>query len=190
MNLPPQPCCRFAQPFYILPLSRRPHPKMRGPSQLAQLIRSRILVRHADPAGCPSDPSDSRPRNPAVSGPSYWHGGKPGTKGYVPLKGAGRKVRSGPPLSNQVTGHPGPKPPAPTPKRQVESRWPSAPEALTASLPPRSLRLLPAGATDAGWVYLPLRERTFSRRTRWQAKQSCPIHLTTEKRDDALDEER
>jgi hypothetical protein len=45
-------------------------------------------------------------------------------------------------------------------------RWPSTPKALIASLPPRSLRLLPAGATVAGWVYSPLRERTFSRRTR------------------------
>ena len=43
---------------------------------------------------------------------------------------------------------------------------PSTPKALIALLPPRPLRLLPAGATISGWVYLPLRERTFSRRTK------------------------
>jgi hypothetical protein len=45
-------------------------------------------------------------------------------------------------------------------------RWPSTSKALIASLPPRPLQLLPAGEAVAGWVYLPLRERTFSRRTR------------------------
>ena len=49
--------------------------------------------------------------------------------------------------------------------RQTTQRWSSTPKALTASLPPRPLRLLPAGQAVAGWVYLPLRERTFSRRT-------------------------
>ena len=53
--------------------------------------------------------------------------------------------------------------------RQTTQRWPSTPKALTASLPPRPLRLLPAGEAVAGWVYLPLRERTFSRRTEIQA---------------------
>ena len=49
-------------------------------------------------------------------------------------------------------------------------RWPSTSKALIASLPPRPLRLLPAGEAVAGWVYLPLRERTFSRRTRSRVK--------------------
>jgi hypothetical protein len=48
--------------------------------------------------------------------------------------------------------------------RQVAMR-PSSPEALKILLPPPSLRLLPAGATFAGWVYLPLKIRAFSRRT-------------------------
>ena len=50
--------------------------------------------------------------------------------------------------------------------RQATQRWPSTSKALTASLPPRPLRLLPAGEAVAGWVYLPLRKRTFSRRTK------------------------
>jgi hypothetical protein len=49
--------------------------------------------------------------------------------------------------------------------RQTTQWWSSTPKASTASLPPRPLRLLPAGEAVAGWVYLPLRERTFSRRT-------------------------
>ena len=54
--------------------------------------------------------------------------------------------------------------------RQTTQWWSSTPKALTASLPPRPLRLLPAGEAVAGWVYLPLRERTFSRRTGFQAR--------------------
>jgi len=57
--------------------------------------------------------------------------------------------------------------------RQTTQRWPSTPKALTASLPPRPLRLLPAGEAVAGWVYLPLRERTFPRRTEIQASTAA-----------------
>jgi hypothetical protein len=53
-------------------------------------------------------------------------------------------------------------------------RWPSTSKALIASLPPRPLRLLPAGEAVAGWVYLPLRERSFSRRTRSSANLCRP----------------
>jgi hypothetical protein len=45
--------------------------------------------------------------------------------------------------------------------RQTTQRWSSTPKALTASLPPRPLRLLPAGEAVAGWVYLPLRSARF-----------------------------
>ena len=43
---------------------------------------------------------------------------------------------------------------------------PSTPEASAASLPPRLLRLLPAGAKVAGWDSHPLKDRAFARRTR------------------------
>lgn len=43
---------------------------------------------------------------------------------------------------------------------------PSTPKASTASLPPRLLRLLPAGATVAGRVSHPLEDSAFSRRTK------------------------
>ena len=52
--------------------------------------------------------------------------------------------------------------------RRTTQGWPTTPKALTASLPPRPLRLLPAGEAVAGWGYLPLRERTFPRRTELQ----------------------
>ena len=44
-------------------------------------------------------------------------------------------------------------------------RRPFASEASVASLPPRLLRLLPAGAQVAGWELHPLRKQTFARRT-------------------------
>ncbi|MFO7745501.1 MAG: site-specific DNA-methyltransferase [Psychroflexus sp.] len=50
--------------------------------------------------------------------------------------------------------------------RQVAMR-PSSSEALKISSPPPSLRLLPAGATFAGWGCLPLKVRAFSRRTEY-----------------------
>src|SRR5262249_30289545 len=41
--------------------------------------------------------------------------------------------------------------------------------------PPSSRQLLPAGATLAGWDYLPLRDRAFTRRTQlFGLKQTCP----------------
>jgi hypothetical protein len=43
---------------------------------------------------------------------------------------------------------------------------PSAPKASAASLPPRLLRLLPAGATVAGWGSHPLKDRAFAQRTK------------------------
>lgn len=53
-------------------------------------------------------------------------------------------------------------------------KGPSTPEASVASLPLRLLRLLPAGATVAGWDSHPLKDRAFARRTehgviRWQS---------------------
>jgi hypothetical protein len=44
-------------------------------------------------------------------------------------------------------------------------RRPSTPKASVTSLPPSPLRLLPAGATVAGWVSHPLEICAFSRRT-------------------------
>src|SRR5437016_9151667 len=44
---------------------------------------------------------------------------------------------------------------------------PSTPKASVASLPPRLLRLLPAGAKVAGWGSHPLKDRAFARRTRY-----------------------
>ena len=44
-------------------------------------------------------------------------------------------------------------------------RQPSTPEASAASLPPLLLRLLPAGATLAGWVSHPLKMCAFTRHT-------------------------
>ena len=41
------------------------------------------------------------------------------------------------------------------------------PKASAASLPPRLLRLLPAGATVAGWDSHPLKDRAFARRTKY-----------------------
>ena len=54
---------------------------------------------------------------------------------------------------------------------------PSTPKASVTSLPPSPLRLLPAGATDTGWVSHPLEIRAFSRRTeklrlRWRVGHS------------------
>ena len=43
---------------------------------------------------------------------------------------------------------------------------PSTPEASAASLPPRLLQLLPAGAKVAGRVSHPLEDSAFARRTR------------------------
>jgi len=42
---------------------------------------------------------------------------------------------------------------------------PSAPEASADSLPPRLLRLLPAGTTPTGWELHPLKDRAFARHT-------------------------
>jgi hypothetical protein len=44
---------------------------------------------------------------------------------------------------------------------------PSTPKGSAASLPPRLLRLLPAGATVAGWGSRPLKDRAFARRTNY-----------------------
>ena len=49
--------------------------------------------------------------------------------------------------------------------RQVAFTRPSTPKASADSLPPLLLRLLPAGATVAGWVSHPLKIAAFSRRT-------------------------
>ena len=44
---------------------------------------------------------------------------------------------------------------------------PSTPKASVASLPPRLLRLLPAGAKVAGWGLHPLKDRALARRTNY-----------------------
>lgn len=49
--------------------------------------------------------------------------------------------------------------------RQVTSSDPLHRRLQPASLPPRLLRLLPAGATVAGWDLHPLEDRAFARRT-------------------------
>jgi len=63
--------------------------------------------------------------------------------------------------------------------RRVAMR-PSPPEALKISSPPPSLRLLPAGATFAGWDFHPLKIRAFPRRTELIRLNSNSLYLFLE----------
>jgi hypothetical protein len=69
---------------------------------------------------------------------------------------------------------------------------PSTPKASTASLPPRLLRLLPAGATVAGRDSHPLNDSAFSRRTQTWAKIKAEKkeEKKTDKKIDARKERR
>ena len=54
---------------------------------------------------------------------------------------------------------------------------PSIPEASAASLPPRLLQLLPAGAKVAGRVSHPLEDSAFARRTRMKVLVEVPFSM-------------
>ena len=56
---------------------------------------------------------------------------------------------------------------------------PFTPEASAASLPPRLLQLLPAGAKVAGWDLRPLKDRALARRTLTKSVYPAPPDIQT-----------